>query len=248
MSFTALVVFLRNVILLYTLSVAKEVVLTTCVHTIITNKYYSVDLIQLHQMFNFRRFYHMTYETRFVPKPFSDELCLILHTCMRLYCCGTSDIMILSLIVLIQIQMYVCDHFSCRIVFIIHVYSFVVNTHHFCSLCTLFFHCHVELGIIFRPVWSQFSTSSGGMSSIDTVATTSARNDFFSSFKVCYYFLTFGCGIFSLNKFHSCQKSMAQYLFSSIWPPIVMHRYRYQHRYRWYFCRIGRYRRCLFTV
>ena len=36
----------------------------------------------------------MTYETRFVPRPFCDELCLILHTCTRLYCCDTSDIMI----------------------------------------------------------------------------------------------------------------------------------------------------------
>lgn len=48
-----------------------------------------------------------------------------------------------------------------------------------------------EEGTIFSPVWSQFSMSSGGISSIVTVATTSFKNDFCIASKLVIVYFDF---------------------------------------------------------
>ena len=62
----------------------------------------------------------------------------------------------------------------------------------------------VLLGMILIPVWSQLRISSGGISSISTVATTSAIGPLVPEFHNSIF--AFGCHDFSLDKIHSMQK------------------------------------------
>ena len=98
----------------------------------------------------------------------------------------------------------------------IYTCSFVISTYHFCSLCTLSFHCPRGASDMSGPI---SVLDLGGMSSIDTLVTKLDGNDFFSSFQICYYFYTLGCGSFSLNKFHSFHKCMVQISISLICSP-----------------------------
>ena len=83
----------------------------------------------------------------------------------------------------------------------------------FCSIV------HAKDGTILIPVWSQFRISSAGISSIVTVAITSARNAFFSTAKSTGACLLLAVVAFLWTNFIHFNSTLAQCLLSCTCPP-----------------------------
>lgn len=78
---------------------------------------------------------------------------------------------------------------------------------------------HVDTGTKWIPIWSQFSTSSGGTSSMVTTATMSSKKALFIAAKFSGVCLLFAVVAFLLTNFIQLSRWYAHCQLNSMWPP-----------------------------